>query len=113
MKWTFKFCTFFSANQQIVPVELSLCQGKLISDKYFTLEELNTAIQSFPYSFSDNTNRPQRLPQTFKVNGTMLLPLVVSHLVPEKNMTWRKLLELKDIVELYASSVFTTESLCY
>ncbi len=109
----------------IVPVELSLCLGKLISDKYFTLEELNTAIQSFPYSFSDKTNRPQRLTQTFKVNGTIggnghenwtllrLLPLMVGHLVPENNTTWRILLELKDIVELLASSVFTTESLCY
>lgn len=30
----------------LVPVELSLCLGKLISAKYFTLEQLNIAIQS-------------------------------------------------------------------
>lgn len=42
-----------------------------------------------------------------------LLPLMVSHLVQENNTTWRILLERKDIVELLASSVFTTESLCY
>ncbi len=33
----------------IVPFELSLCLKKLISDKYFTLDELNSAIQNFPY----------------------------------------------------------------
>lgn len=109
----------------IVPVELSLCLSKLIHDKYFTLAELNTAIQSFPYSFSDKTNKPQRLSQTFRVNGTIggnghenwtllrLLPLIVGQLVPENDKTWRVLLELKDIVEILSSSVFTTESLCY
>lgn len=44
----------------LVPVEFSLRLAKLISDKYFTLEELNTAFQSFPYSFSDKTNQPPR-----------------------------------------------------
>lgn len=109
----------------IVPVELSLCLKKLISNKYFTLDELNTAIQSFPYSFSDKTNRPQRIPHTFRINGSIggnghenwtllrLLPLMISELVPDNDKTWGVLLELKDIVELLASPYFTTESLCY
>lgn len=33
-----------------------------------------------------------------------LLPLMVRHLTLENNITWRILLELKDIVELLASS---------
>lgn len=112
----------------IVPIELSLCLNKLISNKYFNLDELNSAIQKFPYLFSDKTNCPDRVPPSFRVfrirgsiggngheNWTLLrlLPLIIGELIPENDKTWGVLLELKDIVELLASSSFSNQSLCY
>lgn len=45
----------------IVPVELCICLSDLIAKKYFTLNDLNDRITSFPFQFSDKTNRPQKL----------------------------------------------------
>lgn len=109
----------------IVPFELSLCLKKLISNKYFTLDELNSAIQNFPYLFSDKTNRPYRIPPSFRINGTIggnghenwtllrLLPLIIGELIPENDITWGVILKLKDLVELLATPSFTDQSLCY
>ena len=55
----------------IVPIELSLCIADFISKKYFTLEELNSEIQGFPFKFSDKTNCPQKIPSTFQRNKTV------------------------------------------
>lgn len=94
----------------IVTFELSLCLKKLISEKYFTLDELNSAIQNFPYLFSDKTNRPNKIPQSFSSNGTIggnghenwtllrLLPLMIGERIPENDKTWGVILKLKDIV---------------
>lgn len=109
----------------VVPVELSLCLKKLIQKKYFTFDELNAAIQSFPYRFSDKTNRPQQISKSFQMKGSFggnghenwtllrLLPLIIGSKVPENDATWTLILELKDIVEILASSHFSTESLGY
>lgn len=60
-----KHLSFFHANtgfppdavhdlfEGVIPRELALCLQKLIDAKYFTFEQLNTIICSFPYSFSD------------------------------------------------------------
>ncbi|XP_026116308.1 uncharacterized protein LOC113094884 [Carassius auratus] len=89
----------------IVPFELSLCLKKLISDKYFTLDELNSAIQNFPYLFSDKTNRPNKIPRSFSINGTIggnghenwtllrLIPLMIGELIPENDATWGVILK--------------------
>lgn len=96
----------------IVPVELSLCLAYFISKKYFTLDELNSKIQDFPFKFSDKTNRPQKVPSTFHRNRTLggnghenwslvrFLPLIIGHRVPEGDQTWELVLELKDLVDL-------------
>ncbi|XP_051786106.1 uncharacterized protein LOC127528849 [Erpetoichthys calabaricus] len=109
----------------IVPVELSFCLNDLVSSKFFTLDYLNSVIQTFPYKFADSVNRPQKISKTFKVSRTIggnghenwtllrLLPLMIGHLVPENNKTWGILMKLKDIVEILSSSKFTDESLCY
>lgn len=82
-------------------------------------------IQKFPYKFSDRVNQPQKIPMTFHAKRTIggnghenwtllhLLPLMISHFVPEYHKAWGILMELKDIVELFPSSKFTTESLYY
>ena len=108
----------------IVPVELSLCLDYFISKKYFTLEEINSEIQGFPFKFSDKTNRPQKVPSTFQRNNTLrgnghenwslvhFLPLIIGHRVPEGDQVWELVLELKDLVELLSTSHFTSDSLC-
>ena len=109
----------------IVPFEICLCLKKFIGQKYFTLDYLNTAIQRFPYKFSDRVNRPQRIPEKALVSETIggnghenwtllrFLPLLIGDVVPEDDDAWSVILELKDIVEILASSSFTDESLCY
>lgn len=89
------------------------------------MDYLNTAIQSFPYKFSDRVNRPQKIPEKVLMNSTngsngyenwtllRLLPLLISHVVPEDDDAWSAIVELKDIVELLTSSSFTDESMCY
>lgn len=49
----------------IVPRELALCLQVFIKNKYFTLDELNKAIQMFPYKWSDKTDDPQQVPLNF------------------------------------------------
>ncbi len=109
----------------IVPYELSLCLQKLIADKFFTLDQLNSVIQSFPYCFSDKVNRPQKIPKTFfskkniggngHENWTLirLLPLMIGKIIPETEKAWQLLMDLKDIVELVVSPKFSEDSLCY
>ncbi|KAG5268668.1 hypothetical protein AALO_G00215090, partial [Alosa alosa] len=96
----------------IVPVELSLFLGDLISKRYFTFDELNKEIETFPFKHSDKTNRPHKIPMTFRRNGSIggnghenwslvrFLPLIIGHHVPEGDQTWELVLELKDLVEL-------------
>lgn len=43
----------------IVPAEL--CLSDLIAKKYLTLNDLNDRIASFPFQFSDKTNRLQTI----------------------------------------------------
>lgn len=45
----------------IVPVELCICLSDLIAKNYFTLNDLNDRIASFPFQFSDKTDRPQTI----------------------------------------------------
>lgn len=40
----------------VVPVEIALCLKALISKKYFSLDDLNKAIVSFPFEHSDKTD---------------------------------------------------------
>ncbi len=109
----------------VVPFELYLCIQDLIKNKYISLETLNQAIQEFPYSFSDKTDKPQPVPKTFASKKTIggnghenwclirLLPLMIGHRVPEGNMAWEMLMVLKDVLELVSSRRFTDESLFY
>lgn len=107
----------------IVPLELCLCLKKFIGHKYFTLEYLNTAIQRFPYKFSE-PNRPQKISEKALVSKTIggnghekrtllrLLPILIGDIVPKNDDAWCIILELKNIMEVLASSTFTDETLC-
>jgi len=102
----------------IVPIELSLCLKDLIAKKYITLDVLNEAIRSFPYTFADKTDQPQLISKTFSTKGTIggnghenwclirLLPLLIGHNIPEGDNTWEILMLLKDIVALVVAPQF-------
>lgn len=49
----------------IVPVELCLCLSDLIAKRYFTLNDINDRIASFPFLFYDKTNIPQTIQTIF------------------------------------------------
>lgn len=107
----------------VVPVELALCLQVLISKKYFSLAQLNKFILGFPYKWSDKSNKPHAIPQTFSKtiggnaheNWALLrfLPLIIGHLVPEDEEAWKVLMDLKDIVELSVAPTHTEESIAY
>lgn len=107
----------------IVPVELAHCLLLLISKKYFSLELLNKSILSFPFKWSDKTNRPHIIPHTFSktIGGNAhenwalirFLPFIIGHLVPEDEMAWQILMVLKDVVELVVAPTHTEDSVAY
>lgn len=109
----------------VVPKELSFCLKSFISKHYFTFDDLNSIIQSFPFKCSDKINRPQQIPKSFTIkrtiggncheNWTLLrfLPLMIGDKVPENDKTWQIVLELKDIVELLTCGHFSEETLHY
>ena len=91
---------------------------------YFTLEQLNSIIQEFPYEGSDKVNKPQTMNETiasFSVKQTAaqswcmlrLMPLFVGKFVPKGCEIWEVLLSLLDVVELACSPVQTTISADY
>lgn len=41
------------------------------------------------------------------------MPFIIGYLVPEDEMAWQILLDLKDIVELVVAPVHTDESIAY
>lgn len=107
----------------VIPVELARCISLLISKKYFSLDFLNTFIQTFPYKWGDKTNRPHAIPCSFTSSNTIggnahenwtllrLLPFVIGRIVPEDEPAWLVILDLKDIVELVVAPVHTDETI--
>lgn len=109
----------------IISVELALCLTVLISKRYFTLGDLNEAITTFPFKWTDKTNRPHRVPITYATKRTIggnahenwsllrFLPLLVGTRVPSNEPAWQVLCELKDIVELVVAPFHTEDSISY
>lgn len=109
----------------IVPEELTHCLSMLIAKTFFNLDTLNKSIQDFPYKWTDKKNKPHIIPRTFSKRKTIggnahenwallrLLPLIIGHLVPEGEMAWQILLDLKDIAELVVAPSHTDDSISY
>lgn len=109
----------------IVPVELALCFGVLISKNLFTLEDLNKHIKNFQYKWDDKKNRPHLVPHNFARHKTIggnahenwcllrLLPFMIGELIPEDEPAWKVILDLKDITELVVAPVHCEESVAY
>ena len=82
-----------------------------IKAQYFTLEEINDIILTFPYSNIDRANKPQVLKvatlNLFKVrltaceiwNFMRLLQLMISSLVPIADEKWHVFLNFSQIIE--------------
>lgn len=109
----------------IVPVELAHCLAHLISKSYFKLYDLNTAIQTFPFKWTDKTNKPNPVPISFESRKSIggnahenwaflrLLPFLIGHCVPENEPAWLVLMDLKEIVELAVAPIHTDQSIAY
>ncbi|CAL9691333.1 unnamed protein product [Knipowitschia caucasica] len=109
----------------IVPVEISLCLDVFIRKKYFSLQELNHSIRSFPYKWSDKANSPQPIAPNFtsrkSVGGNAhenwcllrMMPLMIGDKVPEDDPAWEVLMTLRDVVELVMAPLHTDESIGY
>ena len=86
--------------------------------QYFTLDELNEIILTFPYSTNDKSNKPQPIRavsvNNFKVkltacemwNFLRLFPLMVGHLVSKTDKKWIFLTDFLQIVELLCAKEF-------
>ena len=109
----------------IIPVEIALCLTVLISKKYFTLANLNEAITTFPFKWTDKTNRPHLVPLTYATKRTIggnahenwsllrFLLLLIGARVPSNEPAWQVLCDLKDIVELAVAPLHTEDSISY
>ena len=107
----------------IVPAELAWCLTLLISQKYLSLETINQYILHF-CKWGDKTNRPHVIPHIFSTKKTiggnahenwalLRLPFIIGHLVPEGEMAWQILLNLKDIAKLVIAPAHTDDSIAY
>lgn len=111
----------------IVPVELAQCIDLLVSKRYFSLEQLNNRIRSFPYKEGDKTNHPTVLSKAVSkkkrrsLGGNAhenwclirLLPFIIGPNVPADEPAWLVILDLKDIVELVVAPVHSLQSVAY
>jgi len=94
----------------VIPFELALVLKVLIAKGYFSLEDLNHCISSWPYGSLDKANTPVEIAVSFsesiKQNAgrtwclLRLLPLMVGPKVTADDEHWKFLLALKDIVEI-------------
>lgn len=109
----------------IISVELARSLTVLISNKYFTLADLNTAILKFPYKWADRTNKPHVVSQSFPSRKTVggnahenwsllwFLPFLVGSRVPEHEPAWLTLMDLKDIAEVVVAPIHSDDSLAF
>lgn len=82
-------------------------------------------ILKFPYKWSDRKNLPHITPNSYSCKKTIggnanenwnllrLFPFLVGVLVPEDELAWQVLLDLKEIVELAVAPVHNDETVAY
>lgn len=109
----------------IVHVEIAHCLTLLISKKYITLDDINTSILHFEYKWTDKTNKPHTLPQNLTSRKTIggnahenwnllrLIPFLIGSKIPQYELVWQVLLDLKQIVELVVAPVHSDYSIAY
>lgn len=102
----------------VAPYEIGLVLEHLIVvDKLFSLDFVNSTIETFPYGPLDVLDKPCTIPNSFKVSQTAsrmwclvrLIPLMLYKLVPEGNLYWSLLLDLKTIIDIVFSHVIDVD----
>lgn len=89
------------------------------------MDRLNSLIDSFPYKYSDRVNKPKVITKANFEKGSIggnghenwsllcFLSLLIRKTVPEQEPAWEILTDLKEIVEIVVSPVFSEETLHY
>ncbi|KAK0140602.1 hypothetical protein N1851_022416 [Merluccius polli] len=72
----------------MVPIELALCFGQLISKKLLTLSDLNNHIKNFQYKLGDKKNRPHLVPLSFSSHLKDIVQLVVATFHCEQSVAY-------------------------
>lgn len=87
-----------------------------ITNKFFSLNELNAIIKSYPYASKDKRNKPAeifkdgsgqlaiRQSASQSLNLLCLLPLFVANKIPEDDSHWKNYIEFLDILDMILSS---------
>lgn len=108
-----------------MPLELVLCINVFIKKKFFTWSQLIDLIREFPYQWTDKADSPQPETRTFATRNSVggnghdnwsllrLLPFIIEFKVPECEQLWHLLMDLKNIVEIVASSFHTDDKITY
>ena len=98
----------------LLPIELKLTISSLISDRYFTLQQLNNRISSFNFGPADKKNKPSPILPSALANPrgasgqtasqmkclAQYLPLIIGDLVPEDSEVWELFLLLLQIYKI-------------
>ncbi|KAG5680291.1 hypothetical protein PVAND_009809 [Polypedilum vanderplanki] len=110
----------------IVKSDLSFYLKKIIDDnsiKEFTLENLNSLKQNFPYGQIEIGNLSKPIDDIHLKNSTLkmsasesrkflsFLPLIIGHLVPPNNKYWKAILDLADLCDLAMNPSFNEAKL--
>jgi hypothetical protein len=107
--------------------ELQLLLTYLIdTEKYFTLQWLNTQISGFPYSQADKRNKPEQIQRKdLKAKSTLrqtaasmitlmcMLPIMIGSKVPEVNRKWINFIRLLQITLLCISPFVNGNTAAY
>ena len=92
----------------VVPFELALVLESLVAAKYFSLDELNAAIQFFDYSNSDRNSKPSTLSSFTSIHLNAAeamclirnLPLMIGSKIPREEPHWQLLTMLMGIMDI-------------
>lgn len=102
----------------VVPYEVGLIlQHFIMVEKLFSLDYINTMIESFPYGPLDLLDKPCVITSNLKITQTAakmwcllrLIPLMCHTKIPEDNLYWALLLDLKHIVEIVFAPVLNID----
>ena len=111
----------------VLPLEIKLIIRELLSEGYFSLNELNIRIASFNYGPADVKNKPSYISQNQLNNPggasgqkaiqmmtlAVYLPLIMGDLVDEDSEHWKLLLIILEIFQLVVASSVSANTTYY
>ncbi|XP_031780303.1 uncharacterized protein LOC100679989 isoform X1 [Nasonia vitripennis] len=116
-------CIGHDLFEGIITYDLRLFIDYLIQQKWFTLQQLNSRIDKFPYSIEDRQDKPCTLSlNSEKITGgavqiwnfLYILPLLIEDKIKDaEDNVWQLLIILTEIVEIVCSSTIHVTYLPY